>query len=140
MSEFSTTDHGPKRCPSCKLENPPSALYCDCGYEFVPGSKLAEPANEKAGINNKLSLGKHLILAWATGVVTSAAIALLYRSSPIVGFLSLPPWIPVVISMRSSLAITHAGMFLLMIFSGSIVYGGFVFILLWLLVWRNQWS
>jgi hypothetical protein len=26
-------------CPSCKLENPASALYCDCGYEFVPGSK-----------------------------------------------------------------------------------------------------
>jgi hypothetical protein len=25
-------------CPSCKLENPPSALYCDCGYEFVEGS------------------------------------------------------------------------------------------------------
>src|SRR5436190_12707428 len=30
------------RCPSCKLENPTSAEYCDCGYEFVPGSKPKE--------------------------------------------------------------------------------------------------
>lgn len=22
------------RCPNCKLENPPSAQWCDCGYEF----------------------------------------------------------------------------------------------------------
>jgi hypothetical protein len=27
-------------CPACKLENPPSALYCDCGHEFVEGSTL----------------------------------------------------------------------------------------------------
>jgi len=26
-------------CPSCRLENPASALSCNCGYEFVPGSK-----------------------------------------------------------------------------------------------------
>jgi len=27
------------KCLSCGLENPPSAQYCDCGHEFVPGSK-----------------------------------------------------------------------------------------------------
>lgn len=26
-------------CPSCGVENPPSAQYCDCGYEFAPGTK-----------------------------------------------------------------------------------------------------
>lgn len=29
-------------CPSCELENPSSAQYCDCGYEFVRGSKPKE--------------------------------------------------------------------------------------------------
>lgn len=26
-------------CPGCGIENVPSAEYCDCGHEFVPGSK-----------------------------------------------------------------------------------------------------
>lgn len=29
-------------CPACGLENPPIAQYCDCGHEFVPGSKPKE--------------------------------------------------------------------------------------------------
>ncbi len=28
-------------CPSCKLENPLSAMMCDCGYRFVPGSEIS---------------------------------------------------------------------------------------------------
>jgi len=31
-------------CPSCGIENAPSAQYCDCGHEFVPGSKPKEAA------------------------------------------------------------------------------------------------
>ena len=27
------------KCPSCKLENPPAALYCDCGHKFVEGAR-----------------------------------------------------------------------------------------------------
>jgi len=27
------------RCPNCKLENPPSATVCDCGYTFVSDSQ-----------------------------------------------------------------------------------------------------
>jgi hypothetical protein len=31
-------------CPNCKLENPPSALRCDCGYEFATGTVRASYA------------------------------------------------------------------------------------------------
>src|SRR6476661_1219966 len=39
-------------CPSCGLENPPSAQVCDCGYAFVPGSikpitNASQPATKK---------------------------------------------------------------------------------------------
>jgi len=26
------------KCPNCKLENPPTALRCDCGYDFPSAS------------------------------------------------------------------------------------------------------
>jgi hypothetical protein len=25
------------KCPNCKLENPPDAMWCDCGYDFTTG-------------------------------------------------------------------------------------------------------
>jgi hypothetical protein len=31
------------KCPSCKLENPPNAMQCDCGYVFgIPPLQAAE--------------------------------------------------------------------------------------------------
>ncbi len=35
-------------CPKCGIENPPSAQYCDCGYEFVPGSKPKEESSTQS--------------------------------------------------------------------------------------------
>lgn len=29
------------RCPKCQLENPPTALRCDCGYDFASGQMKA---------------------------------------------------------------------------------------------------
>ena len=26
------------RCPRCRLENPPEAMVCDCGYDFRTGT------------------------------------------------------------------------------------------------------
>jgi hypothetical protein len=35
-------------CPACGIENPPSAQYCDCGYEFVAGTKPKESGPKQA--------------------------------------------------------------------------------------------
>ena len=41
------------KCPACKLENPPTAERCDCGYDFALGtvqeSYLLEHALQKEG-------------------------------------------------------------------------------------------
>jgi len=36
------------KCPNCRLENPPTAMWCDCGYVFKkrkvdPSLKYVEP-------------------------------------------------------------------------------------------------
>lgn len=41
------------KCPNCKLENPPAALICDCGYNFETG--LAPKLSRvRAGLKIKL--------------------------------------------------------------------------------------
>lgn len=35
-------------CPACGLENPPSALYCDCGHGFVLGSEPKKSSLERS--------------------------------------------------------------------------------------------
>jgi hypothetical protein len=51
-------------CPSCKLENPASARYCDCGYEFVPGSK---PEGWVAGRSTREDPGRLLLACLRPG-------------------------------------------------------------------------
>ncbi len=35
-------------CPSCKLENPASAIHCDCGFNFRPGEAVAREQRRAA--------------------------------------------------------------------------------------------
>ena len=45
-------------CPGCGLENPSSALYCDCGREFVAGSNpkgISQPSGSECPKCNALS-------------------------------------------------------------------------------------
>jgi hypothetical protein len=35
------------QCPQCRLENPPSADTCDCGYSFGSGTYVADSAGTK---------------------------------------------------------------------------------------------
>lgn len=60
------------KCPSCKLENPETALRCDCGYAFsLPAVQISngrEPS-DPAVVNYLLSIDDSLrtikrILVW----------------------------------------------------------------------------
>ena len=37
------------QCPRCRLENPPSAEVCDCGYSFVAGFRALQPDRSASG-------------------------------------------------------------------------------------------
>src|SRR5262245_9303921 len=94
------------RCSKCGLENPPSAMRCDCGYDFESGqmraSYLSAEAMKKWRANRDLSFGRlvvwHSILngddcvrairpgfwsaVWVAGVTTSLGILSLFISLP----------------------------------------------------------
>ena len=47
-------------CPTCGLANPPGALRCDCGYDFV-----ANKPSDTPGWEIKLSWGQNLAAFWS---------------------------------------------------------------------------
>lgn len=55
-------------CPACGLENPPSALYCDCGREFVSGSKPKQPAPAQSKRAPLAGFGCLLLIAIIVGL------------------------------------------------------------------------
>jgi hypothetical protein len=69
-----------KRCPTCKLVNPATAVLCDCGWSFVDG-KMAERPHDlarederqqerRSGANRQMAIGA---LLFVVGVVITAA-------------------------------------------------------------------
>src|SRR5712675_1684084 len=72
------------KCPSCKLENPASAEYCDCGFEFVPGSKPTEwkrVYDRTPLIPPGLLTVRLMLLSWGMGIVATVALIVLSRVS-----------------------------------------------------------
>lgn len=80
------------KCPQCKLENPESALQCDCGHEFAAAfarassARLAQAATADPpaslylrSIDSSLRTIKVVVLVWAMLTVIGFVYWLLAR-------------------------------------------------------------
>jgi hypothetical protein len=123
------------KCPSCGLENPPSAQYCDCGHEFIPGTKPADWTPAQVSEWPGLFTLKHVGQCWGIGVAAVLAFGALSSGLPSVfGIFTLPFWIlPAVVGMSA-----HDNVFFLMFVGGSVFYGAVSFIVLALVIRRKS--
>jgi hypothetical protein len=74
-------------CPSCKLENPPSAVRCDCGYVFAASVSPRErslqslPVDDPPlvvylrSIDDSLRTIKRILVWWVTLSAIAAILA-----------------------------------------------------------------
>ena len=119
-------------CPTCGIENVPSAEYCDCGHEFVSGSKPEDWTPEKTSDWSGLFSVKRILQCWAVGVVAVfvfGALAILAPSVGLVIVVTFPLWIlPALLGMS-----TH-DISVLMFLGGSVLYGAVCFAVLTLIV------
>lgn len=60
------------QCPNCRLENPPIALRCDCGYDFE--SRQVKDSYLPGGPPKK----KHWIVVALRGVAVAVGLYLLW--------------------------------------------------------------
>ena len=75
------------KCPSCKLDNPDTALRCDCGYSFATGGAAAQgpqPERLKQPSSSGPSIGQALIWGFVAAAFGGlfAWIGKLLSSSP----------------------------------------------------------
>ena len=66
-------------CPTCKLENPPTAQRCDCGYDFITKSledSYARPGTDSASSRPRFSWVAGLLHGLVAYLVVVAPLAL----------------------------------------------------------------
>lgn len=50
-------------CPNCKLVNPPTAMRCDCGYDFQGDTNRTTQESYLESINHKIQTGWPFLFA-----------------------------------------------------------------------------
>ena len=67
------------KCPNCKLENPPTALRCDCGYDFP--SATAATADRWRRMMSENNFEERLLkrLTWAILAIVLLAGVILFE-------------------------------------------------------------
>src|SRR5260221_8183694 len=117
-------------CTLCGLENPPSAQYCDCGHEFVPGSKPTDWTPAQVSNGSGLFSVKRILQCWAVGVVAVFVFGALGLVAPsATAALTFPLWMfPALVGMGAP------NISVLMFLGGSLFYGAVCFVVLALIV------
>jgi hypothetical protein len=125
-----------------------SAQYCDCGHEFVPGSKPTDWTPAKVSESPKLFTLKHLLQCWAAGAGVAAMLTFAVFSSPtllgLFGVFMLPLWtLPTFVNRNFSIERIWSQLefprnLLLMVLGGSLFYGVVCFTVLGLVMFCKK--
>ncbi len=117
-------------CPSCGLENTPSAQYCDCGHEFVPGSKPADWTPAPSSDWSPLFSVKHILQCWAIGVVAVFVFGALGLVAPSATLVFTFP----ILILFALVGMSAPNVSVLVFLLGSMFYGAVCFVVLALIV------
>ncbi|MEI9972340.1 MAG: hypothetical protein WDO73_09990 [Ignavibacteriota bacterium] len=61
------------QCPKCRLENPPSADACDCGYSFLKGVYVSQPVSPSSASHTAFAKRQyHALESISTGLRVGA--------------------------------------------------------------------
>jgi hypothetical protein len=64
-----------RECPRCGLVNPPTALRCDCGYEFGTGRVVGQPLADPTRLSDLVTRLLAGCVGTLIGVVIGVAVA-----------------------------------------------------------------
>lgn len=56
-----------QHCPSCRLLNPPEATRCDCGFDFLAGTRVEPPARSDGPGTRLVTFGRRAVLGGFLG-------------------------------------------------------------------------